>query len=92
METCNWDPIYVGIGYVEILEPLLERANLGSEERFTLEGPECGLQLDGPIGRVVDEGVVPNPRVPHVAAEEGENDEELHPFWRLLELTGYELW
>ena len=89
MKTCSWEPIYVGTIHTEILEPLLEGARSSSEECFSPEGSELGSQSDRPTGRVLVEGVVPNPRVPPVAAEE---DEEIHPLWRLLELAGYQLW
>lgn len=47
--------------------------------------------LEEPTSKGVREGVQAISKVPAVVGREYEDGEELHPFWELLELAGYEL-
>lgn len=47
--------------------------------------------LAEPTVQVPGEGVGDDIQLPSVLTKEGEDDKELHPFWKLLELVGYEL-
>ena len=44
-----------------------------------------------PVGPMDKEGAQSSSKVPAVVNQEGEDEEDLHPFWQLLELAGYEM-
>ena len=44
-----------------------------------------------PVGQVDEKGVQSSSEVPAVVNQESGDEEDLHPFWQLLELAGYEM-
>ena len=86
------EPIKVGIASTMLTEALRGEGNSSSEECFSPRGTTLGSQVEGPTGRLEAEGVEPTPGLPHVAAVGTDTVEDIHPFWRLLELAEYHLW
>lgn len=82
----------MGMKPVERLDQHSDVTSLGSGECSLSEESGVVKSLEGPTGRAVEKGVLPIHEVPTVAGEEDGGEEELHPFWQLLELAGYELW
>lgn len=91
LKISNEDRTNGEAGPVDTTDQQLRATSLSSGNCSLSEESGFVRALEEPIGKAVEKGVVPISEVPAVAGKEGEDENELHPLWQLLELAGYEL-
>lgn len=91
LKISNEDRTSGEVGPVDTTDQHSRATSLSSGNCSLSEESGFVRALEEPTGKAVEEGVVPISEVLAVAGKEGEDENELHPFWQLLELAGYEL-